>query len=66
MVMFSHPGTARYSGCCEQVHCRGEAATICLVTTLVSSCAQTKVYTAGYPCRLAALLSCPVARTYCS
>lgn len=33
----SRPGTARFSGRCEQVHCPGEAVTICPVTNIVYS-----------------------------
>ena len=33
----SQPGTAGCSGCCQQGHCCGEAATICPATTLVLS-----------------------------
>ena len=42
----------------EQVHCRGEAATICPATTLVSSRAKSEAKAAGSLCRL-------VARTHC-
>ena len=56
------PRTAGGSGHCEQVHCRGEAATICLATALVSSRALSKANAAGVVCRLADWLSGPVVR----
>ena len=34
---FSWPRTARCLGLCEQVHCYGEAVTICSATTLIPS-----------------------------
>ena len=43
----SPPGTAGCSGHCELVHCRGEAATICPATTLVSSRALSETKAAG-------------------
>ena len=61
----SRPGTAGCSGHWEQVHCRGEAATICPATTLVSSCALNEAKAAGSLCRLADWSSGPVARTHC-
>ena len=38
---------------CELVHCRGEAATICPATTLVSSRALSEANITGSLCRLA-------------
>ena len=62
----SRPGTAGCSGRCEQVHCRGEAATICPATvTLVTSRALSEAKAAGSLCRLADWSSGPVARTHC-
>ena len=49
-------------GRCEQMHCRGEAATIYLVISLDSSYALSKSYTAGPRCRLADWSSAPLAR----
>ena len=59
----SWPGTAGCSGRCEQVHCRGEAATICPAATLLSSRALSEAKAAGSLCRLADWSSGPVART---
>ena len=60
----SRPGTAGCSGRCEQVHCRGEAATICPATTLVSSRALSEANAAGSLCRLADWSSGSVAKTH--
>ena len=49
----SQPGTAECSGHCEQVHCRGEAATICPAATLVSSHTLSEAKAAGSLCSLA-------------
>ena len=48
----SWPGTAGCSGHCEQVHCHGEAATICPATTLISSRALSEAKATGSLCRL--------------
>ena len=62
----SRPGTAGCWGRCEQVHCGGEAATICPATvTLVTSRALSEAKAAGSLCRLADWSSGPVARTHC-
>ena len=45
--------TAGSAGCYGQVHCCGEAATICPTTTLVSSRALSEAIAAGSLCRLA-------------
>ena len=58
-------GQELWAGHCEQVHCRGEAATICPATTHVSSRALSEAKGAGSLCRLADWLSGPVARTHC-
>lgn len=59
------PGSAACSGRCEQVHCRGEPATICPATTHVSSHAPSEGNATGSLCRLADGLSGTVARTQC-
>ena len=61
----SCPGHARYSWCCEPIHCHGEAAWICSATIPVTSHTQSEGYPRGSSCRLADWLSGPVARTYC-
>ena len=60
----SQPRTVGCSGHCEQVHCHGEAATICHATSLVSSCTLSEVNAAGSLCKLADWFSGPVARTH--
>ena len=64
-MFFSARWNAGCSGRCEQVHCRGEAATVCPATTLVSSHALNEAKAAGSLCRLADWSSGPVARTHC-
>ena len=53
----SWPRTVRCPGRYEQIHGRGEAATIFPATALVSSRALSKAYTAGYPGRLSDYLT---------
>ena len=47
----SLPRTTRCSGHSEQVHCRGEAATICPTTTVASFRVPTQAYITGSPFR---------------
>ena len=61
----SQPGTAGYSGCCEQVHCHGKVATICPAISLISSHALSKAYATESPCRLTDWSGGFVARTHC-
>lgn len=49
----SRPGTNGCTGCCDQVHCHGEAATICPATTLISSRAPNEENATGSLCRIA-------------
>ena len=63
--MFFSARNCRMLRRCELVHCRGEAATICPATTLVSSRALSEANAAGSLCRLADWSSGPVARTHC-
>ena len=56
----SWPRSAGCLGCREQMHCCGQAATICPTLTLVSSHTMIKAYTTGSPWRL----SDPVARNH--
>ena len=60
----SQPRTAGRSGHCQQMHWRGEAATICPARTLVSSRPLSEANIAGSLLTLAHRLSGPVARTH--
>ena len=61
----SQSGTAWCIRHCEQAHCCGEAATICLTTTLVSCCTRSEAYAARSLRRLVDWSSSSVTKSRC-